>query len=140
MASPIKATYDDSGNLTGFAELQSTDTFDVSKVSTFVGLKETATALDANSINLNLGTVFSKTISADTTFTVSNPAASGLASSFILELTNGGAHTINWWTGIKWASGTVPTLTSASGVDILGFFTRDGGTTWRGFMLAKDSK
>jgi hypothetical protein len=27
-----------------------------------------------------------------------------------------------------------------SGVDILGFFTSDGGTTWRGLVLSKDSK
>jgi len=70
---------------------------------------------------------------------VSNVAASGNVSSFILELTNGGSATVTWWAGIKWAGGTVPALT-ASGTDILGFYTRDGGTTWRGTMMSKDSK
>jgi hypothetical protein len=71
--------------------------------------------------------------------TVSNVPASGTAISFILDLTNGGSATITWWTGVKWASGTAPTLTSA-GRDLLGFFTHDGGTTWNGLVLAKDVK
>jgi len=47
--------------------------------------------------------------------------------------------TVTWWAGVKWAGGTAPTLTAA-GVDILGFYTRDGGATWRGTMMSKDSK
>jgi hypothetical protein len=96
-------------------------------------------AISASNIDVSTGAVFSKTISGTTTFTVSNVASSGSVTSFILELTNGGAYAISWWSGIKWAGGTVPTLT-ASGIDLLGFYTRDGGTTWRGLVLAKDSK
>jgi hypothetical protein len=40
---------------------------------------------------------------------------------------------------MKWAAGTAPTLT-ASGRDVLGFFTYDGGTTWSGLVLGKDIK
>jgi phage-related tail fiber protein len=108
-------------------------------IQTFVGIKETKIAVAASAIDVSLGTLFTKTISGATTFTISNTAASGLTSCFILELTNGGSATITWWSGVKWAGGTVPTLTSA-GVDILGFYTYDGGTTWRGVVLAKDSK
>ncbi len=101
-------------------------------------------AMVANAIDLSLGSVFTKPITAATTLTVSNIPASGIVASFILELTNGGAFTTTWWKGktnedIKWAGGTAPTLT-ASGVDILGFYTHDGGVTWRGLVLAKDSK
>jgi len=96
-------------------------------------------AVSTNNIDTSSGAVFSKTISTATTLTVSNAAPSGGVTSFILELTNGGAYTVTWWSGIKWAGGTVPTLTAA-GTDLLGFYTRDGGTTWRGIMMSKDSK
>jgi hypothetical protein len=98
----------------------------------------------ANAIDLSLGGLFAKTITAATTLTVSNIPTTGTVASFILELTNGSAFTTTWWKGslnenIKWAGGTAPTLT-ISGTDILGFYTHDGGTTWRGLVLAKDSK
>jgi hypothetical protein len=97
---------------------------------------ETSAAISASAIDLTIGNYFTKTISGTTTFTISNPAASGLVNSFILQLTNGGSATVNWFSGVKWAGGTAPTLT-ASGYDDLGFFTIDGGTTWQGFVLGK---
>lgn len=102
-------------------------------------LRETKVAMGANDIDLATGNVFTKIITTTTTLTISNVLASGNANSFILELTNGGAYAITWFSGIKWSGGTVPTLT-ASGVDILGFYSHDGGTTYRGIVLAKDSK
>jgi hypothetical protein len=96
-------------------------------------------ALPANNIDMDAGTLFSKTITATTALTVSNMPATGKVGSFILELTNGGAFTTSFWSGVKWQSGTAPELT-ASGTDLLGFYTRDGGTTWRGFVLSRDSK
>lgn len=115
----------------------STNTF--TGVQTFVGVKETKITVAASAIDVSLGTLFTKTITGATTFTISNTAASGLANSFILELTNGGSAAVTWWSGVKWTGGTAPTLTT-SGVDILGFYTYDGGTTWRGLVLSKDSK
>lgn len=103
------------------------------------GVRETYAAVAASNIDVSAASVFSKTIAAATTFTVSNVPAAGQAAAFLLELTNGGAFAVTWWSGVKWASGSGPVLTSA-GVDILGFYTRDGGTTWRGVVLAKDSK
>lgn len=102
-------------------------------------LRETKVAMGANNIDLATGNVFTKIITTTTTLTISNVLASGNANSFILELTNGGAYAITWFSGVKWSGGTVPTLT-ASGVDILGFYSHDGGTTYRGIVLAKDSK
>ena len=99
-------------------------------------IREKQVAVAAVDIDLSLGNYYTKTISATTTFTVSNVPASGTAASFILDLTNGGSQTVNFMTGIKWAGGTAPTLT-ASGRDVLGFFTYDGGTTWNGFVLGK---
>lgn len=115
-----------------------TDTQTLSN-KTVVALKETKVALAENDVDLSLGDYFTKTISTTTTFTVSNVPSTGTATSFVLDLTNGGAGTITWWSGVKWAGGTAPTLT-ASGRDVLSFFTHDGGTTWSGFVLGKDVK
>lgn len=103
------------------------------------GVREKQVAVGASNIDLSAGSYFSKTITGTTTFTVSNVAASGNAASFVLDLTNGGAFTVNWWSGVKWPAGYAPTLTTA-GRDVLGFFTYDGGTTWTGLVLGKDVK
>lgn len=103
------------------------------------GAKETKVAMGANNIDVAAGNYFTKTISGATTLTVSNVPSTGNGVSFILDLTNGGSATITWWTGVKWANGTAPTLTAA-GRDVLGFFTHDGGTTWTGVLLGKDVK
>lgn len=103
------------------------------------GLREARVAMGASDIDVRAGNYFTRTISGATTLTVSNVPAAGTAASFILDLTNGGSATITWWSGVKWAGGTAPTLTS-SGRDVLGFFTHDAGTTWTGLLLGKDVK
>lgn len=106
---------------------------------TITGLLETKAAIAASNIDLSTANLFSKTIGGATTFTVSNVPAAGTAASFLLDLTNGGSAVITWWSGVKWANGTAPTLTAA-GRDVLGFFTHDGGATWTGLVLGKDVK
>lgn len=109
-------------------------------IQTFgVAARETKATISASNIDLATANYFSKTISGTTTFTVSNTPTTGTAASFILDLTNGGSATVNWWSGVKWAGGTAPTLT-ASGRDVLGFFTYDGGTAWTGLLLGLDVK
>jgi hypothetical protein len=93
------------------------------------GSAQFASSVSGTSIDLTLGTYFYKTIAADTTFTVTNVPASGTVSSFYLELTNAGAYTTVFWSGVKWANNAPITL-SALGTDLLQFITRDGGTTW----------
>lgn len=102
-------------------------------------VREHKSAIAASAIDISLANYFTKTITATTTFTVSNVTTTGTVSSFILDLTNGGSQTINWWSGVKWASATAPTLTT-SGRDVLGFFTHDGGTVWTGMLLTKDAR
>lgn len=106
---------------------------------TIVGTREVRIAMPASDINLASGNYFTRTISGATTLTVSNIPTSGTATSLILDLTNGGSAAITWWSGVKWAGGTAPTLTAA-GRDVLGFFTHDNGTTWTGLLLGKDVK
>jgi hypothetical protein len=103
------------------------------------GLREKSVAIAASDINLSLGNYFTKTISGSTTFTVSNIATSGDVGAFVLILTNGGSAAVTYFSGVTFAGGTAPTLT-ASGVDLLAFFTINGGTTWRGLVLAYDIK
>lgn len=102
------------------------------------GITTNVVAVAASQIDCFAGTYFTKTATGALTWTLTNVPANG-AYSFILELTNGGTGTQTWFSGIKWPGGTAPTLT-ASGVDVLGFITDDGGTTWRGVQLMKDSK
>ena len=108
------------------------------------GVFESKVALTAAAIDLKTGNMFTKTVTAATTFSVVNAPISGTMASFILELTNGGAYAVTWWTGtggaaVKWAGGTAPLLTAA-GRDVLGFYTHDGGVTWNGLVLGKDMK
>lgn len=93
----------------------------------------------AYAVDLATGNYFTRTFNAAAAITVSNVPAAGTAVNFIFDITNAGAFTITWMTGIKWAGGTAPTLTAA-GRDVLGFFTTDGGTTWNGFVLGLDVK
>ena len=102
-------------------------------------LRETSVSMATNNIDLAAGNLFTKTISGATTLTISNALASGNVNSFVLELTNAGSATITWFSGVKWAGGTAPTLT-ASGKDILSFYSIDGGTTWNVLGIQKDVK
>ena len=101
---------------------------------TLTGVKETKVAMGANDIDLSAGNYFTYTLSGAQTLTVSNVASSGSVSAFVLEVTNGGSAGLSYFSGVTWAAATAPTLTAA-GVDTLAFFTHDGGTTWRGFVL-----
>ena len=92
---------------------------------------ETKVAMSAHAVDLELGNVFTYTLSGGQTVTFTNPPASGTAGSFTMIVTNGGSATLTWPTSVDWPSATAPTLT-ASGVDVLFFTTCDGGTIWYG--------
>ena len=92
---------------------------------------ETKVAMAAHAVDLELGNVFTYTLSGGQTLTFTNPAASGTASSFTLIITNGGSATLTFPSSVDWAAATAPTLT-ASGVDVLTFTSIDGGNIWYG--------
>jgi len=103
-----------------------------SKVSTVVNDLGTLTGGTAN-INLNTSRYVRCTIStATTTFTITNPKATGNADQFYMRITNGGTQTLNFPTSVSWGVAGAPTLVT-SGVNILEFITFDGGTTWQAF-------
>ena len=85
-------------------------------------------------IDCETGNVFALSTTGDTTFTFSNPPASGTAYGFILKLTAGGSHTITYPASVDWAGGTPPDAPASGETDILGFITHDGGTNWYGFL------
>jgi cytoskeletal protein CcmA (bactofilin family) len=98
---------------------------------------------NATTINCEAGNVFSNTLSENTTFTFSNPPASGTAYGFSLKITqdaSASGYTVTWPAAVVWpnsdqyAATGAPQLTStASAVDQFVFYTYDGGTTWQGF-------
>ena len=92
---------------------------------------ETKVAMAAHAVDLELGNVFTYTLSGGQTVTFTNPPASGTAGSFTMNVTNGGSATLTWPTSVDWPAGIAPALT-ASGVDLIFFTTIDGGTIWYG--------
>ena len=96
--------------------------------------KQTAETVAALDIDLSLGNYFIKTINANSTFTFSNPPASGTAGSFTLELTHT-SGTVTWPSSVKFPLDTAPTLTTGK-THLFVFVTDDGGTRYRGAALA----
>lgn len=90
------------------------------------------TAVAALNIDCSLGRYFTKTINANSTFTVSNVPASK-AYCFALELTHT-SGTITWFSGVEWPNSSAPTLTTGK-THLFMFLTDDGGTRWRGAAL-----
>jgi len=97
---------------------------------------------NATTVNCEAGNSFSHTLTENTTFTFSNPPASGTAYSFSIEIiqdSGASGFTVTWPVGIiSWPAATAPTLTAtASAKDIFVFTTRDGGTNWYGFTAGQ---
>ena len=116
-------------------------------VTTFAGIIEDAIDVSvsgaAATVNLSLGTVFALDLDASITtgnFTWSNPAASGLVSSFTLVVTQDGTggFSIAWPSAVDWGAATAPTLsTAANAVDVFVFFTVNNGSVWYGFTAGQ---
>ncbi len=94
---------------------------------------------NAATINLRDGNLFEHDLTENVTYTFSNPAAAGRASSFVLKvIQDSSARTITWPTSVDWPAATAPTLTATNnGVDVFVFFTIDGGTTYYGFVAGQ---
>ena len=71
------------------------------------------------------------------TNTPDNGNANAVGFSLVL-VGDGTARTMTWnigATAITWAGGTAPTYTStANKIDVFSFLSRDGGSTWLGFV------
>ena len=95
----------------------------------------------STTVNCETGNSFSHTLTESTTFTFSNPPASGTSYSFSIEIiqdASASGFTVTWPTSVDWPSATAPTLTAtASAKDVFVFTTRDGGTNWYGFTAGQ---
>ena len=95
----------------------------------------------ATTVNCEQGNTFSHTLTENTTFTFSNPPATGTAYSMSVEIiqdAGASGYTVTWPTSVDFPAATAPTLTAtASAVDVFVFTTRDGGTTWYGFTAGQ---
>ena len=94
---------------------------------------QVAEAVSALAIDLATGNYFTKTISGNSTFTFTNPPASGTVGSFTLELTHS-SGTVTWPSSVKFPADTAPTLTTGK-THLFVFVTDDGGTRYRGASL-----
>ena len=122
-------TADANGDVTLTQELKAT-----SYNESYVAVTSTGAA---TTVNCETGNTFSHTLTENTTFTFSNPPATGTAYTMTLEVVqDAGAsgYTVTWPTSVDFPAATAPTLTAtASAVDVFVFTTRDGGTNWYGF-------
>ena len=85
--------------------------------------------------DLATGTSFSLTMDQNTTFAFTNPPGSGTAFSFTLFVTqHSTAVTLTWPNTVDWAGGSAPDAAGNNEVQAYAFFTRDGGTTYYGFL------
>lgn len=89
-------------------------------------LTHSATSEDGT-IDCSTGNYFYLTATGNITFTFGSVPSNVYI--MVIELTNGGAHTIAYPAAVRFPSDIEPTLTS-SGTDLLVFVTRDGGTSW----------
>ena len=94
-----------------------------------------SSAASTVTLDLATGTSFSLTMDQATTFAFSNPPGSGTAFSFTLFLTqHSTAVAITWPNTVDWAGGSAPDAAAADALQAYAFFTRDGGTTYYGFL------
>ena len=95
---------------------------------------------NATAVDCEAGNTFMHTLTEATTFTFSNPPATGTAYSMSIEIIQdaGASGFAVTWPTITWPTATTPTITAtANAVDVFVFTTRDGGTTWRGFTAGQ---
>lgn len=95
-------------------------------------VKQNVQAIAAGAIDTSLGEVFTKSISADTTFTFTG-ATTAKASGFVLKLTISSDAAPTFPSNVEWDGASQPDLTN--GKHMLAFLTDDGGTTWYGSVF-----
>ena len=89
-------------------------------------------------LDLTTGNIHSITMPAgNITIAISNEVA---GQCFLIEITQdgGGSRTVTWFTTIKWAGGSAPTLTTtASKRDVFGFRVT-GADTYDGYVVGQN--
>ena len=105
----------------------------VQGVKTFTaGVFGGKTTLGANesSFDCSAATCFTKTLTANTTFSFTNVPEDAVCCITVI-LVNGGNYTVNWPSSVKWTKNLPPDLTE-NGTDVVTFITATGGNVWYG--------
>ncbi len=108
---------------------------------TLVGTQAGVNTSSAYTIDLSGGNIFNLILSANCTFTFSNPLTTGTACSFTLILKQDatGARTATWPSTVVWAGGTTPALTATPAhFDVISFLTINGGSSYFGTAIGFD--
>ena len=95
--------------------------------------KVTLGTISSSAIDLSTGNYFNDTLTANTTYTISN---AGSVQSFQLEVTGASTYIITWPTSIEWAGSVAPAAPANGETDLFTISTDDGGTTYHGFKTA----
>lgn len=121
------------GDVSGAAPIDSpafTTGADVAGLLTITGTsKQNVAAIAAADLDLSSASLFTKSISSNTTFTFSNlPVADEDGMAFAVRLTISSTAVPSWPASVKWPGGTKPPL--PNGTHLIGFLSFDDGTTW----------
>jgi hypothetical protein len=111
---------------------------DVAEKNTALG-----NVITTQDFDVSLSNCFTANLNGNTTFTFSNPPASGRFGSFIVLLRNNhSGNAIVWPTSVRWPGGnaSISRTTTSGAYDLWGFYTFDAGTNWFGNALQKDLK
>jgi len=100
----------------------------------------TVTIGTSNNININCasGNYFIATTNGSVSNVYFTNPPSGMLYTMILKLANAGTNTLSWANTPKWPSAFAPS--ASTNTDIWMFITDDGGVTWRGNQVQKDTR
>ena len=140
--SNTQVQYNNSGTLGGTANL----TILSGGLPKFTAYRETVVTATVSTstynIDLSLANIFSFTLAANCTFTFTNPPSAGTSAlaTIIITQDGTGGRTASF-TSAKYTDGSAPVLSTGAGdIDVLTFFTVDGGTSYFGtFAMANVS-
>ncbi len=102
-----------------------------SRLTQLLADKTLAAASDGSTVTFNLATrlLWEVTIAGNRTLALSNVVA-GRPFLIVIKQDGTGSRTVTWWSGIDWANGNEPLLTTTAGkADAFMFIPKPGSTT-----------
>ena len=123
------------GTIAGDLTMGGNDIINAVMRDTHEKVNTVASSGSTETLDIETANVHDVTLTDNCTFTFSNPAASGTATSFTLILRQDatGSRAVTWPASVVWNAGVTPVIGDSNGdVDEFAFSTVDGGTTWRG--------